>query len=260
MRPRLARTTLLITAASLIVTALVSAAPPSLSAVRPRSSRSMALPALAAGSEGPCPGPFPPDWHQCGPGAGETCGPDFGSDHCQFHIRDARYGRRSVLRPPSPRSVLVSSVSPPHPTRSPLLTHPHSCGIGDPNGPFYDATHDMYHTFYQSSRGPPCDPMVPPCDPSTEVWGHAASKDLVTWKHLPVAIWNNHSYDGSGVWTGSATIVDGSPVLMFLARDGRHEPCAPSRSDGPVLHRVGNGVRTLYFTVLLDEVTSYHGP
>ena len=113
-------------------------------------------------------------------------------------------------------SVLVSSVSPPHPTRSPLLTHPHSCGIGDPNGPFYDATHDMYHTFYQSSRGPPCDPMVPPCDPSTEVWGHAASKDLVTWKHLPVAIWNNHSYDGSGVWTGSATIVDGSPVLMFL--------------------------------------------
>lgn len=57
--------------------------------------------------------------------------------------------------------------------------------------------------------------MVPPCDPSTEVWGHAASKDLVTWKHLPVAIWNNHSYDGSGVWTGSATIVDGSPVLMF---------------------------------------------
>ena len=99
MRPRLARTTLLITAASLIVTALVSAAPPSLSAVRPRST---ALPAVAAGSEGPCPGPFPPDWHQCGPGAGETCGPDFGADHCQFHIRDARYGRSTVLRPPSP--------------------------------------------------------------------------------------------------------------------------------------------------------------
>ena len=91
MRPRLARTTLLITAASLIVTALVSAAPPS------RIRR-----AVAAGSEGPCPGPFPPDWHQCGPGAGETCGPDFGADHCQFHIRDARYGRSTVLRPPSP--------------------------------------------------------------------------------------------------------------------------------------------------------------
>jgi len=120
MRPRLARTTLLITAASLIVTALVSAAPPSLSAVRPRSSRSMALPALAAGSEGPCPGPFPPDWHQCGPGAGETCGPDFGADHCQFHIRDARYGRRSVLRPPSPRF----GPRPPHPLRC-LTSAPH---------------------------------------------------------------------------------------------------------------------------------------
>ena len=153
MRPRLARTTLLITAASLIVTALVSAAPPSLSAVRPRST---ALPAVAAGSEGPCPGPFPPDWHQCGPGAGETCGPDFGADHCQFHIRDARYGRSTVLRPPSPLaspiglglltnsslallvtgcrlyyrsytcSVLVSSVSPPHPTRSRSSLTPHA--------------------------------------------------------------------------------------------------------------------------------------
>jgi beta-fructofuranosidase len=33
--------------------------------------------------------------------------------------------------------------------------------------------------------------------------------------HLPVAIWSDHAYDSSGVWTGSTTVVDGIPIIMF---------------------------------------------
>jgi len=42
-----------------------------------------------------------------------------------------------------------------------------------------------------------------------------ASKDFVHWRRLPVAIWNDRWYDKAAVWTFSATIVDGSPVMVY---------------------------------------------
>jgi sucrose-6-phosphate hydrolase SacC (GH32 family) len=38
---------------------------------------------------------------------------------------------------------------------------------------------------------------------------------MVFWQHLPAAIWTNHNYDNHGAWTGSTTIVNGTPVIMF---------------------------------------------
>jgi len=46
-------------------------------------------------------------------------------------------------------------------------------------------------------------------------WSHSASLDLVHWWHLPVALWPNQTYDKSGVFSGSATIVDGKPVIAY---------------------------------------------
>jgi sucrose-6-phosphate hydrolase SacC (GH32 family) len=46
-------------------------------------------------------------------------------------------------------------------------------------------------------------------------WGHAISSDLVTWAHLPVALWPNNTYDSSGVFSGSITVVDGAPVISY---------------------------------------------
>jgi sucrose-6-phosphate hydrolase SacC (GH32 family) len=80
----------------------------------------------------------------CGPGH-EECGPAFGPTTPQFHVRD------------------------------------NSCGMNDPNGPFWDARHGYYHMFYQAHKGPKCNPAVPPCDIWSEVWGHAVSKDLASW-------------------------------------------------------------------------------
>ncbi len=117
---------------------------------------------------------------QCGPGH-EECGPLFGSATTQFHVRDT------------------------------------SCSNGDPNGMFYDSVHGLYHVFYQTFKGRPCDPPVPPCDSGTEVWGHVVSKDLATWLHLPAAIWSDHGFDSSGAWTGSTTLVNSpaNPIIMF---------------------------------------------
>jgi len=83
--------------------------------------------------------------------------------------------------------------------------HDQSCGLNDPNGPFYDPKHKMYHLFYQDhlhqetgegvhgGRGP--------------IYGHAVSADLVKWTHLPVAIWNDQVYDSVAIYTGSVTVV-----------------------------------------------------
>eukprot|EP01013_Petalomonas_cantuscygni_P000695 TRINITY_DN10701_c0_g1_i1.p1 TRINITY_DN10701_c0_g1~~TRINITY_DN10701_c0_g1_i1.p1 ORF type:complete len:551 (-),score=59.77 TRINITY_DN10701_c0_g1_i1:481-2133(-) len=82
-----------------------------------------------------------------------------------------------------------------------------TCVENDPNGPFYDPHHDMYHLFWQAhvaiapGRGP--------------VWGHAASSDFLHWTYLPVALWNDQPYDAVAVYSGSVTIVNGVPVVLY---------------------------------------------
>ena len=48
------------------------------------------------------------------------------------------------------------------------------------------------------------------------VIGHVVSSDLVHWARLPVALWNGPDwYDEVAIFTGSTTIVDGKPVLIY---------------------------------------------
>lgn len=47
------------------------------------------------------------------------------------------------------------------------------------------------------------------------VIGHAVSADMVTWSHLPVAVWNDQPYDSVAIYTGSATIVNGVPTMVY---------------------------------------------
>jgi len=91
--------------------------------------------------------------------------------------------------------------------------------MNDPNGPFYDDVHGVYHLFYQDhlavsgGRGP--------------VWGHAVSRDFAHWAHLPVAIWNDQWYDNQAIFSGSTTIVDGKPKIVYpgLCRRGVDPGC-----------------------------------
>ncbi|KAK1438717.1 hypothetical protein QVD17_04527 [Tagetes erecta] len=78
--------------------------------------------------------------------------------------------------------------------------------MNDPNGPvFYKG---WYHLFYQYHPDAPVWGKI--------VWGHAVSKDLVNWQHLPIAMETDQWYDEQGVWTGSVTILpDGQLVVLY---------------------------------------------
>ncbi|KAG8381496.1 hypothetical protein BUALT_Bualt06G0127900 [Buddleja alternifolia] len=77
------------------------------------------------------------------------------------------------------------------------------------NGPlFYKG---WYHFFYQYN-------------PDSAVWGnitwgHAVSKDLINWFHLPFAMVPDQWYDINGVWTGSATILPDGRIVMLYTGD-----------------------------------------
>ncbi|KAK1376396.1 Beta-fructofuranosidase [Heracleum sosnowskyi] len=74
------------------------------------------------------------------------------------------------------------------------------------NGPlFYKG---WYHLFYQyNPDGANWGPKI--------VWGHAASKDLIHWDDLPVAMAADEWYDFNGVWTGSATMLPNGQIMVL---------------------------------------------
>ncbi|KAK2356161.1 Glycosyl hydrolase family 32 protein [Trifolium repens] len=73
------------------------------------------------------------------------------------------------------------------------------------NGPMYYK--GWYHFFYQyNPNGAVWGDIV---------WGHAVSRDMIHWLHLPLAMVADQWYDSNGVWTGSATILPDGQVIML---------------------------------------------
>ena len=80
----------------------------------------------------------------CGPG-NELCGAPFGVGAPRFHIMDR------------------------------------SCGNNDPNAPFFDKRHGVYHIFFQDHLSKPDGQWAGKKHGYNVVWGHAISRDLTRW-------------------------------------------------------------------------------
>jgi beta-fructofuranosidase len=84
--------------------------------------------------------------------------------------------------------------------------------INDPNGFIY--FDGEYHLFYQHY------PYATEWGPMH--WGHAKTKDLVNWEHLPVALEPTENYEADGCFSGSAVVKDDRLYLMYTGHYERN--------------------------------------
>lgn len=114
------------------------------------------------------------------------------------------------------------------PDRPAFHFHAPAQWMNDPNGPIY--ADGWFHIFYQfNPYGDQWGHMH---------WGHARSRDLVNWEHLPIALWpslsagENHVFSGSSFRDGK-----GRPVIFYTSiGDGRDpEQWAAQPEDGDLI-------------------------
>ncbi len=87
--------------------------------------------------------------------------------------------------------------------------------INDPNGlVWFDG---WYHAFYQHH------PYSNQWGPMH--WGHARSKDLVQWEHLPVALAPEGPEDKDGCFSGSAVVDGDTLALIYTGHKFHGDPC-----------------------------------
>lgn len=84
--------------------------------------------------------------------------------------------------------------------------------INDPNGLVY--FDGYYHIFYQHSPNY----EVPWKEPMH--WGHARTKDFLTWEELPIALYPDKDYDNSGCWSGTAIVKNDTLYLFYASVQG----------------------------------------
>ena len=80
--------------------------------------------------------------------------------------------------------------------------------VNDPNGPIFHK--GFYHLFYQldpfSDKG------------GVKYWGHARSRDLAKWEHLPIAIAPSNDRGEESIWSGCCTINgEGKPMNIYTS-------------------------------------------
>src|SRR3954451_12123480 len=86
--------------------------------------------------------------------------------------------------------------------------HPPSNWTNDPNGTIY--YEGWHHLFYQLN---PFDAQL-----GDQHWGHARSRDLVNWEHLPIAIWPSEALGERAIFSGGAVIAgDGRPRIIYTS-------------------------------------------
>jgi beta-fructofuranosidase len=126
---------------------------------------------------------------------------------------------------------------------------PPSGWMNDPNGLVF--RDDALHVFFQYEPDRPRWGRM--------CWGHARSRDLLTWEHLPIALRpGDIGADRSGCWSGSTVIDDaGRPTILYTGvasggglrrasiclATGSDDLLTWAKADGPVIDRPPRGIR-----------------
>ena len=98
---------------------------------------------------------------------------------------------------------------------------PRTGWLNDPNGfSFYKGEYHLFYQYhpYSSYWGP-------------MHWGHAVSRDLISWEYLPAAMAPDTDYDCAGCFSGTAiTLPDGRQLLMYTGcGDNSRDPLQKGR-------------------------------
>ncbi|WP_226681819.1 sucrose-6-phosphate hydrolase [Sutcliffiella horikoshii] len=107
--------------------------------------------------------------------------------------------------------------------------------LNDPNG--FIQWNGTYHLFYQW--------MPFKTGHGAKFWGHYSSKDLVNWKHEPIALAPSEWFEKNGCYSGSAIEHDGKMVLFYTGNvkdaDGNRETyqCMAVSEDGVTFDKRG---------------------
>ncbi|XP_049865309.1 sucrose-6-phosphate hydrolase-like [Pectinophora gossypiella] len=111
------------------------------------------------------------------------------------------------------------------------LAPPHGW-MNDPNG--FSIYKNDYHLFYQYNPNSSLEPGI-------AHWGHAKSKDLFHWEHLPIAMYPDQDYDKSGVFSGSA-VVDADNLILLYTGNVNHPGEDPDHEQHQALASSSDGV------------------
>lgn len=92
--------------------------------------------------------------------------------------------------------------------------HPPAQWCNDPNGTVYFK--GWHHLFYQlNPYGSNWGHMH---------WGHARSRDLINWEHLPIALWPSKEKGEDHVYSGGALTTPDGHLKMFYTSIGKRDP------------------------------------
>ncbi|GLX67580.1 glycoside hydrolase family 32 protein [Paenibacillus glycanilyticus] len=105
--------------------------------------------------------------------------------------------------------------------------------MNDPNGPFQ--LNGEYHLFYQHNPSKP--------EWGDIHWGHAVSRDLVNWTHLPYGLAPSHERGEIHCYSGCA-VVDGDEVKLFYTSIGEGDRNATTGAEQWMAHSSGRDLRS----------------
>ncbi|MCC7374670.1 MAG: glycoside hydrolase family 32 protein [Verrucomicrobiales bacterium] len=116
-------------------------------------------------------------------------------------------GREAIARAMQSVSNAVPKATA-DPSRPMFHFRPPANWMNDPNGLIHHR--GWYHLFYQHN---------PYGDGWGHMhWGHARSRDLVRWEHLPIALWPSEERGEEHVFSGSATLnASDEPVIFYTS-------------------------------------------